>query len=62
MQVLTFVGLFGALALFVWYAWQVWRGKRRWYAKVWSVLLVLAALVVIWVAAAFHLLSLGAGY
>jgi CubicO group peptidase (beta-lactamase class C family) len=62
MQILTFLVLFGGLAVLVWYLWQVWRGKRRWYARVWSVLLVFAALVVIWVALAFHLLSLGAQY
>jgi len=62
MQVLTFLVLFGGLAVLVWYLWQVWRGKRRWYAKVWSVALVIAALVVIWVALAFHLLSLGTNY
>lgn len=62
LQVLTFLLLFGGLAALVWYLWQVWRGKRRWYAKVWSVLLVLSALVVIWVAAAFNFLSIGAQY
>ncbi|MGZ8360233.1 MAG: serine hydrolase domain-containing protein, partial [Allosphingosinicella sp.] len=62
LQVLSFIIFFGGLAVFLWYAWQVWRGKRRWTAKLWSVLLVLAALVVIWVGFAFHLLSLGTGY
>jgi hypothetical protein len=61
-QVLTFVAFLGGLAAFLWYAWQVWRGKRRWWAKVWSVLLVLAGLVMVWVGFAFHLLSLGTNY
>ena len=61
-QLLTFVVFLGGLAVFLWYAWQVWRGKRRWWAKVWSVLLVLAGLVMVWFGFAFHLLSIGADY
>ena len=62
LQVLTFIVFLGGLAVFVWYLWQVWRGKRRWWAKVWSVALVVAGLVMVWVGFAFHLLSLGANY
>ena len=62
LQILTFIVFFGSLAIFLWYLVQVWRGKRRWWAKVWSVLLVLAALVMIWLGLAFHLLSLGTNY
>ena len=61
-QVLTFIVFFGGLAVFVWYAVQVWRGGRRWWAKAWSVALVLAALVMIWVGFAFHLLDFGTNY
>ncbi len=62
LQVLTFVVFFGGLAVFLWYLAQVWRGGRRWTAKVWSVALVFAALMVIWVGLAFHLLSFGTNY
>jgi hypothetical protein len=40
----------------------VWRGGRRWPGKVWSIALILAALMVIWVGLAFHLLSFGTNY
>jgi hypothetical protein len=40
----------------------VWTRKRRWTAKVWSVALVLAAAVVVWMGLAFHLLSIGTNY
>jgi len=53
---LAFFGLFG---LALWNAWLVWRGKRGWFAKLWSVLLVLAALVILWVALAYKLISFG---
>jgi CubicO group peptidase (beta-lactamase class C family) len=62
LQVLTFVAFLGGLAAFLWYLWQVWRGNRRWWARVWSVLLVLAGLVMVWIGFAFHLLSLGTNY
>jgi CubicO group peptidase (beta-lactamase class C family) len=62
LQLLTFIVFLGGLAVFLWYLWQVWRGKRRWWAKVWSVLLVLAGLVMVWFGFAFHLLSIGADY
>ncbi|AKM11879.1 serine hydrolase domain-containing protein [Croceicoccus naphthovorans] len=62
LQVLSFVAFLGGTAVFAWYLWQVWTGGRRWTAKVWSVLLLLAGLVVVWVGAAFHLLSIGTNY
>lgn len=62
LQLLSFLVFFGGLAVFLWYAWQVWGGRRRWYAKLWSLALVLAALVVIWVGLAFNLLSFGVQY
>ena len=62
LQVLTFIFFIGGLAVFVWYAWQVWRGKRRWWARVWSIFLVVAGLVMVWLGFAFHLLSFGANY
>ena len=40
----------------------VWRGKRRWPAKVWSVALTLSAVMVLWVALVFRLISFGANY
>ena len=41
-QILTFIVFLGGLAAFGWYLWQVWRGKRRWWAKIWSVALFFA--------------------
>jgi hypothetical protein len=61
-QILTFIACFGGLGIFAWDLWQVWRGKRRWTAKVWSVAVLFAGLVLFWVALSFHLLSFGANY
>jgi len=40
----------------------VWTGKRRWPAKLWSVVLVLSTFVVLWVAYQFHLIGWGVNY
>ena len=40
----------------------VWGGKRRWTAKVWSVVLVLATAVFAWIAIAYHLVGISTNY
>ena len=62
LQVLTLVVFIGGLAVFAWYLWQVWTGRRRWTAKLWSVLLLLSGIVMVWLAAAFHLFGIGTNY
>jgi uncharacterized membrane protein len=62
MQLLSLVVFFGGLAALLWNLWTVWRGKRRWPAKVWSIVLVLAAIVVLWVALAFNLIGFSVNY
>jgi CubicO group peptidase (beta-lactamase class C family) len=56
--ILSLLVFVGGLAVMLWNLWQVWRGGgRRWPAKVWSVALVIAAAVILWVAVAFNLIS-----
>jgi hypothetical protein len=40
----------------------VWNGARRWPARVWSIVLVLAALSVAWIALVFKLIHFGSSY
>ena len=57
--------LAAALAAAVWDAINVWRRRkdlRGWFARIWSVVLVLSVLVVIWVALICHLYGLNAHY
>ena len=61
-QIMTIVALFGGLIVAGWDLWLVWRGKRRWTAKVWSIALLFAVLVMLWVGWAFHLVGIGANY
>ena len=56
------IAFFGGLAMMLWNLWVVWTGRRRWPARVWSIILTLSALVVVWVAVAFRLTSFGANY
>jgi len=56
------IGFFGGLALVLWNLRTVWGGQRRWPAKAWSIVLVISALVLLWVAFAFHLFSFGLYY
>ncbi len=62
LQIAGLVVFVGGLAVMVWNAWLVWRGKRRWTSKLWSVVLVLGAAIVLWAAFAFRLLALTVSY
>jgi CubicO group peptidase (beta-lactamase class C family) len=57
--IVVFIGGFGVM---LWHLWTVWTGPRRWPAKLWSVVLVLASFFVLWVAFAFNLIGFGLNY
>ena len=59
---LGFIGFIGGFVLMLWNLRAVWRGQRRWPAKLWSVVLVLSAFVMLWIAVVFHLISWGVNY
>ena len=67
-SVLRFAQVFGAIAfplgllLTLWNLKSVWTAKRRRPAKVWSVVLVFSAFILLWIAFAFHLISWGVNY
>ena len=56
---LAFVGLCGTA---LWNLLRVWQSNRGWFAKLWSVLLALAAFITLWVTVSFHLISFGTRY
>jgi CubicO group peptidase (beta-lactamase class C family) len=62
LRLLSIVVFLGAAALGVWNAMVVVRGARKWYAKLWAVVLALALLVLLWVAIAFHLIAFNVNY
>ncbi|GMM92576.1 serine hydrolase domain-containing protein [Qipengyuania sp. MTN3-11] len=62
LQLASAIAFVGGFAAMVWYAVTVWRAALGWTGKLWSVLLALSALVVLYVGIAFNLIGLGASY
>ena len=62
LRILSPFAFFGGAAIGLWNAWVVVRGRRRFWAKLWAVLVALALLVLLWAALTFHLISLFTGF
>jgi CubicO group peptidase (beta-lactamase class C family) len=62
LRILSPFAFFGGAAVGLWNAWIVVRGHRRFWAKLWAVLVALALLVLLWAALTFHLISLFTGF
>ncbi len=61
-QLLGIVAFIGGFVLMLVNLRAVWSGRRRWPAKVWSVVLVLSALAMLWIAVVFNLIGFGVNY
>jgi CubicO group peptidase (beta-lactamase class C family) len=61
-QLFGVVAFIGGFALILWNLRMVWTGERRWPAKVWSIVLALSALIVLYVAIVFNLFNFGLYY
>lgn len=55
LRTLTPLASFGLLLTAGWHCWLVWTGRRRWTTRLGAVLLVLAALPLVWVTVVFNL-------
>ena len=62
LHLLGTIAVFAGLALAVWHLAVIFGVKRRWLAKIWSVVLVLATAVCAWIAVAYHLVGLSTNY
>ena len=62
MQLLSLVVFVGGAALGVWNAWVVVRSPRRWYAKLWAVVLALSLLLLLYIALTFQLIAFDVNY
>jgi len=62
LQILSFIVFIGGAIVGVWHAMTVLRSSRSWYAKLWSVVLALSLLVLLWIALAYHLISFGVNF
>jgi CubicO group peptidase (beta-lactamase class C family) len=62
LQLLSPIVYVGAAAIGAWNAWVVLKSARRWYAKLWAVLLAIAFLALLWVAIVYHLIAFDLQY
>lgn len=62
LHILGTIAVFAGFALALWHLWVVWTSKRGWLARAWSVVLVLATAVLLWLAIAYHLVGLSVDY
>ena len=61
-QIAGAIILVGAVVISGWNAWLTWRDGRKWTRKLWSVLIVLACLLLLYVAHTFGLLAMTVHY
>lgn len=62
LQIVGLIVFVGAVVVSAWNAWLTFKDGRRWTRKLWSVLIVLATLVILYVAARFGLLAMTVSY
>ena len=61
-QLVSIVAFIGGLAVMLWNLAAVWRGQRRWPAKLWSIVLALSSVLILWVALVCKLMVVGTDY
>ena len=62
LQILSPIALFGLLVMTGWNLWTACQEKRGWFALIWAVLLILAAILLLWMAFAFQMFGFGTHY
>lgn len=62
LELLSFIVFIGGFLVMLWYAYTAWRSGWRWPGKVWSIVLVLAAGMVLYVGLVFKLIALTTNY
>jgi len=61
-QVLSLIAIPGMVVLAGWSLWTAWKEKRGWFALLWGVLLLLSAVILLWIALAFHMFGITLSY
>ena len=59
---LSWVIYLGGAAVLVWAAYVAWLGRRSWMARIWTTVLALSGLTILWSAWVFHVLSFRSTY
>ena len=59
LQILTPIAFLGLLGSALWNIRHVWTSKRGRFAKFWSIVLLISAIVLLWIGVGFHLIGFG---
>jgi CubicO group peptidase (beta-lactamase class C family) len=62
LELLSLIVFLGAAVVAIWSAWMVWTATRTWPAKVWSAVVGLACVMVLYGALAYHLIGFKVDY
>jgi hypothetical protein len=62
LQLVSLVVFLGAAGLTLWEVRVVWAAKRGWFARGWSIVLVVSCLTVVWAALTFKLIGFNVNY
>jgi uncharacterized membrane protein len=62
LQVVGLIAFLCAVVFAGWNAWLTWRDGRRWTAKTWNTLIAVSAVVMLYTAFTFKLVSMTANY
>ena len=62
LQIVGLIAFIAAVVIAGWNAWLTWRDGRKWTAKTWNTLIAVSALVLLYVAFTFKLVSMTVNY
>jgi hypothetical protein len=62
LQIASVILCFGLPVIAGWNLWLTWRDGRNWTRKVWAVLVLLAGLLILYFAIAFHLVAMSVNF
>ncbi len=62
LHLVSILGYLGGAIVLVWAAAIAWTGRRRWPGKVWTLVLAVSAVVMLWMAWVYHLMSFTSRY
>ncbi|HEY6620758.1 MAG TPA: serine hydrolase domain-containing protein [Steroidobacteraceae bacterium] len=62
LHLISIVAYIGGAAVLIWAAAVAWTGRRRWPGKIWTSVLALSAVIMLWMAWVYHLTSFASRY
>ncbi len=62
LQTVGIIGFIGLLLISLWNLWSAWTGAASWGSRIWSVAVLLASIVLLWVANVFGMIGYGLNY